>query len=127
MKEVFLMDNKGACRCENCGRTTEYVQVDFVVIARHSAQLCLACTHVLSMPHQHDRFFKLIRKKDVKQSNAEMQKAHQLLSGFIGVGATLAVVAIAVVGMTQGIEVASTLGAATDAETLTFLKLKSFH
>ena len=121
------MANNGACRCENCGRTTEYVQVDFVVIARHSAQLCLACTHVLSMPHQHERFFKLVRKKDVKQSNVEMQKAHRLLSGFIAVGATLAAVTVAVVSMTQGIEVASTLDFAMDSETLTFLNLKSFN
>lgn len=127
MKEVVLMDNNGACRCENCGRTTEYVQVDFVVIARHSAQLCLACAHVLSMPHQHERFFKLVRKKDVKQSNVEMQKAHRLLSGFIAVGATLAAVTVAVVSMTQGIEVASTLDFAIDSETLTFLNLKSFN
>ena len=127
MKEVFLMDNKGACRCENCGRTTEYVQVDCVTIARHSAQLCLACAHVLSMPHQHERFFKLVRKKDVKQSNAEMQKAHRLLSRFIAVGATLAAVTVAVVGMTQGIDLASTLNFTPDSDTLTFLNLKSFN
>lgn len=121
------MDNNGACRCENCGRTTEYVPVDRVMIARHSAQLCLACAHVLSMPHQHERFFKLVRQKDVKQSNMEMQKAHRLLSGFIAVGATLAAVTLTVVGMTQGIEVANTLNFTPDSDTLTFLNLKSFN
>lgn len=121
------MVNNGACRCENCGRTTEYVMVDCVTIARHTAQLCLACAHVLSMPHQRERFFKLVRKKDAKQSNTEMQKAHRLLSGFIAVGVTLAAVTVAVVGMTQGIELASTLNFTPNSETLTFLNLKSFN
>lgn len=127
MKEVVVMDNNGACNCENCGRTTEYVQVDFVTIERHSAQLCLACTHLLSMPHQRERFLQLVRKKDVNQSNVKMQKAHRLLSGFIAVGATLAAVTVAVVSMTQGIDMTSTLDFTPDSETLTFLNLKSFN
>lgn len=121
------MDNNGACRCENCARTTEYVQVNVVTIKRHSAQLCLACAHVLSMPRQHERFLQLVRKKDVNQSNREMQKAHRLLSGFIAVGATLAAVTVAVIGMTQGIDMASTLDFTSDSEILTFLNLKSFN
>ena len=121
------MGNNGACSCENCGRTTEYVQVALVTIERHSAQLCLACEHVLSMPQQHERFFKLVRKKDVKQSNEDMQKAHRVLSRFIAVGTMFAAVTVAAVGMTQGFDMASTLDFATNPEPLTFLNLKSFN
>lgn len=126
------MVNKVGCSCENCGRTTEYVQVELVTIQRHSAQLCLACAHVLSSPQQQARFFKLIRQKNAQQSNAEMQQAHRLVSRFIALGSVLAAVAVMAIGVTQGFDVTTVVSNTFDSaqsvnETLSFLQLKSLQ
>ena len=123
------MGNYEACSCENCGRTTEYVQVNLVTIERHSANLCLACAHVLSMPPQQERFFKLVRKKDVKESNEEMQKAHRLLSSLISVGTVFIAGIVLAMGVSQGFDVVNLLPSASsiiaNQEPLTFIQLKS--
>lgn len=132
MKEVMSMVNNVACSCENCGRTTEYVQIDLITIQHHSAQLCLACAHVLSFPQQQARFFKLVRQKKIQHSNSEMQQAHRLISRMIGGGSVLAAVAVMAVGVTQGFDinalVPNPIDSAQSVEaSLTFLHLKSLQ
>ena len=126
-KEVFVMINYEACSCENCGRTNESVQIDALTIKQHTAQLCLACAHVLSLPNNEARFLQLVRKKGVKQSNQEMQKAHRILSAFIVVGAMFLVILVAA-GISQAVDfttVASPdIGATQTDRQLTFIQLK---
>lgn len=132
MKEVMSMVNNVACSCENCGRTTEYVQIDLVTIQHHSVHLCLACAHVLSLPQQQARFFKLVWQKNAQHSNTEMQQAHRLVSRMIGVGSVLAAVAVMAVGVTQGFDLTSLVPNSIDSAqsveaSLTFLQLKSLQ
>lgn len=87
-------------RCENCGRTSESIQVQPVTMSKHMAFLCLACTHVFTLPKNKNRFIELVRSKNMQQSNKEMQKVHQLLSTFIAVGMLL-VVAVVTAGIIQ--------------------------
>ncbi|AWE08690.1 DNA polymerase III subunit delta [Lysinibacillus sp. 2017] len=94
--------------CENCGRSTEVVEIETVVLNNHIAQLCLACTHVLTLPKNESRFLQLVRKKGRKESNKEMQKAHKVLSLFLALG-TLFLVMIAAAGVSQGLDFATWL------------------
>lgn len=132
MKEVLFMGKNGACSCENCGRTTEYVQVDLVTIQQHSAYLCLACAHVLSLSQQQNRFFKLVRQKDAQHANAEMQQAHRHISRMITFGSVLAAAAVMAIGVTQGYDISAFASNSLEVaqsvdETLTFLHLKSLQ
>lgn len=100
------MGKKTNCCCENCGRSKEAVEIKSVVLNNHVAQLCLACAHVLTLPKNESRFLQLVRKKNMKESNKEMQKAHRILSLFIAVG-MLFLVMIAAAGVSQGVDFAT--------------------
>lgn len=95
------MATKLNCRCDNCGRTAESVEIKNITIQNHVGQLCLACAHVLTLPKNEARFLQLVRKKGSKESNKEMQKVHQLMSLLLAIG-TLFFVLIAVAGVSQG-------------------------
>ena len=132
MKEVLFMGKNGACSCENCGRTTEYVLIDIVTIQHHSAHLCLACAHVLSSPQQQARFFKLVRQKNANHANAEMQQAHRFITRIITFGSALAAAAVMAIGVTQGYDISAFASNSVEVaqsvdETLTFLHLKSLQ
>ena len=129
-KEVLHMGNFNTYCCESCNRTNESIQLNRVTLNHHTAHLCLACEHVLTLPKNEERFFQLIRNKKRQHSNSEMQKAHRVLSAFIAVG-VLFLVVIAALAVTQS------NGFSTIAfdeiqsnpinKQLTFLDLKSFN
>lgn len=129
-KEVLPMGNINTYRCENCNRTNEFIQLNRVTLNHHTAHLCLACEHVLTLPNNEDRFFQLIRNKKRQHSNIEMQKAHRVLSAFIAVG-MLFLVVIAAFAVTQGNGFSSIafqkIQSIPTNKQLTFLHLKSFN
>lgn len=100
------MDTKLNCRCENCGRTAESVEIRAISIQNHIGQLCLACAHVLTLPKNEDRFLQLVRKKGCSESNKEMKKVHQFISVLLAIG-TVFFVMIVVAGVSQGFDIAS--------------------
>lgn len=124
----FYMVNNNICRCENCGRTNNSVQINPVTIDHHTAYLCLVCEHVLHLPENKNRFFSLVRSKNRKQANREMQGAHRILSAFIAVGVLFSV-AIAAVGVAQSTDIVTLPLFETDSilinEYLSFLQLKA--
>lgn len=126
----FFMVNNNTCRCENCGRTNNLVQINRVTIDHHTAYLCLACEHVLHLPENKNRFFSLVRSKNRKQANPEMQRIHRILSAFIAVG-VLFFVAIAALEVAQSTELVTLPLFEADSmlinEHLSFLQLKEYQ
>lgn len=124
----FSMVNNNICRCENCGRTNNSVQINPITIDHHTAYLCLACEHVLHLPENKNRFFSLVRSKNRKQANPEMLGVHRILSAFIAVG-VLFFVAIAALGVAQSADIVTLSLFETESilinEYLSFLQLKS--
>lgn len=118
------MEKYNECNCENCGRSSLVVEIEHITIQQHIANLCLACSHVLTLPKNKARFLQLVRKKESKNSNKEMQKAHQLLSMLLFVGACLIVVVAAATSVTEGFDftVLSSTGTST-TEYLSFVEL----
>ena len=99
------MDAKN-CRCENCNRTATSVEIIGTTIQHHTAQLCLACAHVLTLPDHKERFLQLVRKNSYKESNKDMQKVHRFMSLLLAFGA-LCIVMIATASVSQGFDFAS--------------------
>ena len=99
----LAMDTKLNCRCENCGRTAEAVEMEVITIHHHKAQLCVTCAHVLTLPQNEGRFLQLVRKSTRKESDKDMQKVHQVMSVLLAVGALFLVI-IAAAGVSQGID-----------------------
>lgn len=91
------------CTCENCGRSSERVEIEQLSIRGHIADLCLTCAHLLSQSHNHDSFFSIVRNKTADQSNSEMKKVHTLLSTFLLVGMFFIVVVVAL-GVSQNLD-----------------------
>lgn len=124
------MVNNNTCRCESCGRTNKSVQINPITIDHHTAYLCLACEHVLHLPENKNRFFRLVRSKNRKQANPEMQRAHRILSAFIAVGVLFSV-AIAAVGAAQNTDIVTLPLFEADSipinEYLSFLQLKGYQ
>lgn len=124
------MVNNNTCRCESCGRTNKSVQINPITIDHHTAYLCLACEHVLHLPENKNRFFRLVRSKNRKQANPEMQRAHRILSVFIAVGVLFSV-AIAAVGAAQNTDIVTLPLFEADSmpinEYLSFLQLKGYQ
>lgn len=124
------MVNNNTCRCESCGRTNKLVQINPITIDHHTAYLCLACEHVLHLPENKNRFFRLVRSKNRKQANPEMQRAHRILSVFIAVGVLFSV-AIAAVGAAQNTDIVTFPLFEADSmpinEYLSFLQLKGYQ
>lgn len=83
------------CTCEHCGRTQ--LNIEEVTVDRHVAELCVTCAYVLKQ--NPERVKQLVRNKTKNESNREMQKQHQLLSGLISVGilGIIAITGIAIV------------------------------
>lgn len=124
------MEKNRVSHCENCNRTIESIKLQRVTIHQHTAMLCLACAHILTLPNNKNRFFQLVRKKQMNDSNKEMQKVHRLLSAFIAVGALFLVV-IATAGIAQNYDF-TTIAFHEIQSTpingpLSFLQLKSFN
>ncbi|MEO4054584.1 DNA polymerase III subunit delta [Solibacillus sp. CAU 1738] len=116
------------CTCENCGRTTESVELNKLVISGHVAHVCIMCAHVLSQGTNRERFFSLVRNKNVQSSNSEMQIIHQKLSAMILVGLFF-IVCIAGFGVAQNINTFSEIPvqhAEQQIEYLTFAVLNRF-
>lgn len=124
------MGETNAYRCENCNRTNESFQLNRVTLNHHTANLCLTCEHVLTLPRNEGRFFQLIRNKKRQHSNIEMQKAHRILSAFIAVGVLLLVV-IAAMAVTQSNNFSNQAFQEIQSDPmiqqLSFLHLKSFN
>lgn len=124
------MVNNNTCRCESCGRTNRSVQINPITIDHHTAYLCLACEHVLHLPENKNRFFSLVRSKNRKQANPDMQRAHRILSAFIAVG-VLFFVAIAASGVAKSTDIVTLPLIEADSmlinEYLTFLQLKEYQ
>lgn len=91
------------CTCENCGRTSEYVEITNLSIRNHTAQLCVTCAQILSQVTNHERFLTLVRNKSALSSNKEMQKVHKQISALIGVG-VLFIACIASVGIVKNVD-----------------------
>ena len=129
-KEVLHMGNFNTYRCESCNRTNESIQLNRVTLNHHTAHLCLACEHVLTLPKNEERFFQLIRNKKRQHSNSEMQKAHRILSAFIAVGVLLLVI-IGALAVTQNNGFSTIAFEEIQSNSmnkqLTFLHLKSFN
>ena len=100
------MDTNLNCRCENCGRTADAVELENIAIKHHTAQLCVTCAHVLTLPKNEARLLQLVRKNTCKESNKDMQKVHQVMSLLLAVGALFLVI-IAAAGVSQGFEFVS--------------------
>lgn len=101
----FVMDN---CTCENCGRTSEVVEITKLTICNHTAQLCVTCAQILSQVTNHERFLSLVRSKGVVSSNKEMQKVHKQLSALIGVGVFF-IACIASIGIVKNVDFISAM------------------
>lgn len=86
------------CKCENCGRTNNAVQIETLTIRGHIADLCVTCANVLT--HNEPNFFSLVRGKSEQQSNGEMKKVHAMLSALLMVG-MLFIVIVAAYGVAQ--------------------------
>lgn len=108
--------------CENCRRTADIVEIHQLHVEGHVAELCLACHAVLAQESQRARFFTLVRSKDHKSSNTEMQKIHRKLSLLMTAG----IIAIACV---SGIMVADHMDILQTASTpyLTFAELNQYR
>ena len=122
------MDTKLNYRCENCGRTTEAVEIEAIAIQHHKAQLCITCAHVLTLPKNEARFLQLVRKNIHKESNKEMQKVHQLMSVLLAVG-VLFLVIIAAAGVSQGLDFVSwsTGEVEQDTEYVSFVDINDYN
>lgn len=124
------MKNNLSCSCENCRRLNTSVEIETITIQHHVAQLCLACAHVLSLPKNEARFLQLVRKKDVHESNKEMQKAHQLLARFLAVGIFFLVI-IAAAGISQGFDLTVLTSQEQNyentAEYVSFIEINNYH
>lgn len=72
--------------CENCGRSNEVVQIEPLSIKGHVAELCLACSYILSKEESLKKYYQLSRTKSRISSNKEMKKVHNQLSLLIIVG-----------------------------------------
>lgn len=86
--------------CENCGRTSESVEIAKLSICNHTAQLCVTCTHILSQVSNKERFFSLVRNKNAQSSNNDMQKVHKQLTALISIGLLL-IACIGSIGIVQ--------------------------
>ena len=122
------MDTKLICRCEHCGRAAESVEINAITVQNHTAHLCLACAHVLTLPKNEARFLQLVRKKIHKESNKEMQKVHQLMSVLLAVG-VLFLVIIAAAGVSQGLDFVSwsTGEVEQDTEYVSFVDINDYN
>ena len=85
---------------------------------------------MLHLPENIYRFFSLVRSKNRKQANPEMQGAHRILSAFIAVG-VLFFVAIAAFGVAQSTDIVTLPQFEAESilinEQLTFLQLRAFN
>lgn len=124
------MEKNRVSRCENCNRTMESIKLQRVAIHQHTAMLCLACAHILTLPKNNSQFLQLVRKKQMIDSNKEMQKVHQLISAFITVGALFLVVIVAA-GIAQNYDFTTIafqeIQSTAIDRPLSFLQLKSFN
>ena len=124
------MEKKQVWCCENCERTNESIEIQPVTINQHTAMLCLACAHILTLPKNKNRFIQLVRIKSMQHSNIEMQKVHRMLSTFIAVGALLLVV-VATAGIVQNSDFATIafheIQSTSINGALSFLHLTSFN
>ena len=102
------MEIKQVCMCENCGRSSEQVEIEQLSLRGHVATLCLTCTRILCQTTNEERFIQLVRKKNIKSSNIEMQKIHKTLSALIAVG-TLFVVVIFAFGVVKNVETVASI------------------
>lgn len=125
-----MMEKNQVWCCENCERTNESIEIQRVTVNQHTAMLCQACAHILTLPKNNNRFFQLVRKKNMDDSNKEMQKVHQLLSAFIAVGALFLVVIVAA-GIAQNYDFTTIafqeIQSTAIDRPLSFLQLKSFN
>ena len=109
------MEVMGNCMCENCGRSSEVVEIEQLTLRGHIAQVCVTCAHILSQPTNEKRFFQLVRRKNSDASNPEMKKVHQLMSTLIAVG-MLMIVTLVTFGVVQNFD--TVLGISADADSL---------
>lgn len=114
MKGFCRMGIIGGCVCENCGRSSEIVEIEQLTLRGHVAQVCVTCVHILSQTTNEKRFFQLVRRKNSKDSNPEMKKIHQLMSALIAVG-MLMIVTLVTFGVVQNLDTFQGIVADTDA------------
>ena len=114
MKGFCRMEMMGNCMCENCGRSSEVVEIEQLTLRGHIAQVCVTCAHILSQPTNEKHFFQLVRRKNSDASNPEMKKVHQLMSTLIAVG-ILMIVTLAAFGVVQNLDTFPGMAADTDS------------
>ena len=120
------MDTKLNCHCEHCGRAAETVEINAITVQNHTAHLCLACAHVLTLPKNETRFLQLVRKNTRKESNKEMQKVHQFISVLLAIGILFSMM-IFVAGVSQGVDFASWLKETSkETEYVSFVEINDY-